>query len=108
MAFSDYSTTPSENVSIAGINVAENCPAGNMNDAVRQLMADGKGLANTVGGLTGAMPASGGAFTGDITRQGQGGYLHHAAAALIDGQVHFLPVGSARPAAAEGRVVFYY
>jgi len=42
MAISDYSTTPSLNTTISGIDIGEGCPARNMNDAVRQLMADVK------------------------------------------------------------------
>jgi len=52
MAFSSYSTTPSSNTTIAGLNIAENCPAGNINNAIRQLMADGKTLDDTVVALT--------------------------------------------------------
>ena len=40
MSVSSYSTTPSSNATISGTNIAEGCAAGNMNDAVRQLMAD--------------------------------------------------------------------
>lgn len=40
MAVKDYSTTPSSNTSIASISVAEGCSPGNINDAIRQLMAD--------------------------------------------------------------------
>ena len=40
MAIIDYSTTPGSNTSISGINIAEACPAGNLNNAIRQLMAD--------------------------------------------------------------------
>lgn len=36
----DYSTTPNSNGSINGINIAELCPAANLNDAIRQQMAD--------------------------------------------------------------------
>jgi hypothetical protein len=43
----NYSTNPDENTSIGGIDIGEGAPAGNMNDALRQLMAD---LANTNGG----------------------------------------------------------
>lgn len=108
MAFSDYSSTPGDNTSIAGINVAENCPAGDINDAIRQLMADGKTLSDAVAALGGNMPLTGGAFTGDISRQGQGAYSHNSSSALTDGRVDFLPEGSANPTAASGRVVWFY
>jgi hypothetical protein len=108
MAFSDYSLTPSLNISIAGINVAENCPAGNINGAFRQLMADGKAMSNTVAAIPAGMPLTGGAFTGEITRNGRGSYRHNVSSALTDGQEYFLPEGSPLPAGAEGRVVNFY
>lgn len=48
MAVSDYSTTPGSNTSISGINIAEGCPPANVNNAIRQLMADVKGYTATV------------------------------------------------------------
>ena len=44
MPVGDYSTTPGSNTSISGINIAENCPPANVNNAIRQLMADLKTL----------------------------------------------------------------
>ncbi len=40
MAISAYSTTAGSNTSVAGINIAEGCPAANMNNAMRAQMAD--------------------------------------------------------------------
>ncbi|SES08769.1 hypothetical protein [Sphingobium sp. YR768] len=40
MAVADWNTDPSLNTSIGGINIAENCPAGNVNNAIRELMAE--------------------------------------------------------------------
>lgn len=58
MGVHDYDATPGNNTSISGTNVAENCPAGNVNDAIRQLMAD---LASFVAAPTvGAGPSAGG------------------------------------------------
>ena len=39
MAVKDWSATADENTSIDGINIAEHCPAKNMNDALRAVMA---------------------------------------------------------------------
>lgn len=47
MAVSDYSKVPGENTSISGINIGEGCPPGNMNDALRQLMADVRAMSET-------------------------------------------------------------
>jgi len=107
MAFSDYSTTPASNTNLGGINVAEGCAAGNLNDAIRRLAADGKLLSDQVAGFTSGMPVSGGAFTGDISRSSRGAYLHHQSASLTDGQVVVLPQGSGDPAGAEGRIALF-
>ena len=62
MAFSDYFATPASNTTINGINIAENCPAANVNNALRQIAADGKSLSDTVAGISTStlMPKSGG------------------------------------------------
>ena len=39
MSVQDWSATADENTSIDGINIAEHCPAKNMNDALRSVMA---------------------------------------------------------------------
>lgn len=38
-SLNDYSATPGSNSEIAGISIAEGCAAGNVNDALRELMA---------------------------------------------------------------------
>ena len=38
-SFTDYSTTADSNADIGGVNIAENCPAANINNAIRLLMA---------------------------------------------------------------------
>lgn len=111
MSFSNYSATPEENTSLNGINIAENCAAANINNALRQLAADGKELATTVGAISvaGYMPLAGGAFTGPITRSGAGGYLHHNAASLTSGAVYVqLSTADLPSSPAEGTIVFQY
>ncbi len=67
-----YDSTPSNNADINDINIAENCPASNINNAIRELMAHLKNVdtgsqaltALSVTGnttLTGALSAKGGA-----------------------------------------------
>jgi len=46
MSVKDYSTTANSNTAISGINIAENCPAGNLNNALRQALADLRLYAN--------------------------------------------------------------
>jgi hypothetical protein len=111
MAFSDYSATPASNTTINGINIAENCPAANVNNALRQIAADGKSLSDTVAGISTStlMPKSGGAFTGTITFSGAGAFLYHANSAQVGGKVYIQPVATALPSSpAEGTIVFQY
>ena len=51
MAFSDYSLTPGDNTSIGGNNVGENCSPATINNAIRQLAADGKALSDAIAAL---------------------------------------------------------
>ena len=44
MAVSDYSTDPNQNNTISGINIGEGMPPANVNNAMRQMMVDTKGL----------------------------------------------------------------
>lgn len=109
MSFGSYSTTPATNVSINGISIAENCPAANINNALRQIAADGRSLYDTVAGIgtSTLMPKAGGAFTGDITRSGAGGYLYNVSGA--GGKVYVQPLATALPSSpAEGTIVFQY
>ena len=111
MSFSAYSLTPSANVSINGISIAEGCAAANVNDAIRQLMSDGRALSDTVAAISisGYIPLSGGAFTGNITRSGAGGYWYHAGATQAAAPVYTQPSATALPSSpAEGTVVLQY
>lgn len=111
MSFSNYSSTPDNNTSINGVNIAENCAASNVNNAIRQLAADGKELADQVADIdvSGYLPLTGGALTGAITRSGAGGYLHHNAASLTSGAVYVQLSSADLPSSpAEGTIVFQY
>lgn len=108
MAVSDYSTNPNSNTSIGGINIAENCPAPNINNALRQLMADVAAFAASVPNGGNYMPTAGGIFTGNPTYTGQGGYLHNSGTTLPGGTVTFLPQGSPLPAGQDGDMVVFY
>jgi len=105
---SEFSTTPDQNNTIGGINVAEGCSPAGLNNVARYLAAAIRDTSDKIPGAGTAMPIAGGTFTGDILRSTRGAYLHHAGPAQTDGRVMFLPEGSARPTGAEGMVVFYY
>jgi hypothetical protein len=63
MAVSDYSTTPGSNTSISGINIAEGCSPANINNAIRQLMADVRGFYNAAQPLDAALTSIAGLTT---------------------------------------------
>jgi hypothetical protein len=111
VSFSAYSPTPALNVSLNGINIDEGCAAGNLNNAVRQLAADGKALSDTVAAInvSGYMLVAGGAFTGNIVRSGAGAYWYHANSSQASAPVYTQLSSAALPSSpAEGTVVFQY
>ena len=63
-AVTDWDIAPANNSDIAGINIAEGCPAGGINDAIRTLMAQ---VANWLSGASAPLAKSGGALTGALT-----------------------------------------
>jgi hypothetical protein len=109
MSFGSYSTTPASNTSINGINIAPNCAAGNVDNAIRQIMADGRELYDIVDAIdvSGFVSTSGG-YVGALYLTGAGGYRYNAQSSLTHGAMFFYPLGTARPTGGEGMVVFYY
>lgn len=108
MAFSSYSGTPSLNVSINGVNIAEGCPAGNMNDAIRQLMADARTFNDAMPNVAGLMPLAGGIFSGPVTFTGKGHVLYHNDPANASGKIFTQPLGGAAPAMLDGDFLAEY
>lgn len=110
MSFGSYSSTAANNVTLGSINIAEGCAASNINNALRQLAADGKELYDTVAAISvsGYMPLTGGAFTGAITRSTAGAFTYYASSSLTSGAEYVQPAASALPSPAEGVKVFQY
>lgn len=110
-AFETFSTTAASNTSVGGVSIAENCPAANINDAIRYILKEGKELNTLVAAISTStlMPKSGGAFTGTIARNGAGGYWYHASSSQATGPVYTQAVATALPSSpAEGTVVLRY
>jgi hypothetical protein len=110
MSYLTWSTTASANVTVNGVNIAENCPPANINNAVREVMAGVAALRDAVPSVSGFMPTSAGTFTGtQPVYTGRGAYLHHNDSANTSGRVYLLPTGSANPASpSNGDVVLFY
>lgn len=110
MAVDDYSTTPANNTTISGTNIDENCPPGNLNDAIRQMMADIKAEFDGLPSVAGKVDAAGGVFSGtQPIYTGRGAMLHHNSAANASGRVYVLADGSANPSSpSNGDIVLFY
>jgi hypothetical protein len=111
---SDWSETPNSNVTIDGVNIAENCTPGNINNAIRSCMAGVRTFYTSylalVTTVSGKLSAAGAVFSGtQPIYTGEGALLHHADAANTSGKVSLLPTGAALPSSpANGDVVLYY
>lgn len=107
MAFADYSLTPGSNGTIAGINIAEDCSPAGLNNAIRQLMSDGKELSNTVSNidLSAYAPLNAPVFTGQPTYSGRGGFIHHSNAANSGGRLFVQAEGAAIPTMSNGDIL---
>lgn len=110
MSYLTWSTTASVNTTVNGVNIAEGCAPGNLNNGLREVMAGVASLRDAVPSVSGLMPASGGTFSGTQPRYtGRGAYLHHNDSANASGRVYLLPTGSANPASpANGDIVLFY
>lgn len=111
---STWSETPASNTTVDGVNIAENCSPGVLNNAIRSVMAGVKtfhiAYSSTAGSIAGKVNAAGGTFSGtQPVYTGEGAFLHHQSSANSSGRVYLLADGSARPASpANGDLLFFY
>lgn len=111
MSFSAYSLTPASNLTIAGVSIAEGTTApGSINLALRQLMSDGRKLADDVAAisLTGYAVLAGPVFTAVPTYTGRGAFLHFNNAANASGRVYVQASAAALPTLSNGDIVMTF
>lgn len=111
MAVQNWSPIASQNTTVDGINIAENCPPGNINNAIRAVMASVRVMYSELpaaGNASTFMPKSGGAFTGNPTYNGRGGYLHFADPGLTSGRIFVQADGGTPPAMSNGDILIEY
>lgn len=98
MAVSDYSATPGSNTSINGINIAEGCPAGNLNGGMRQVMADVRVMYDAIPDTAALMTKAAGTFSGtQPIYTGRGAYMHNNNPAHTSGRVFLQASGGTTP-----------
>lgn len=118
MAFSDWSLTASENTTVGAVNIGEGCPPGNLNNGIREVMAQARAAfsralgsffsAPTIPEARVALKAVGvegnEQMTANLIRKDAGPHLYHATAAYQSGRVFVTAAGAADPTTAAGDI----
>lgn len=97
MAVSDWSANAALNTSVDGINIAEQCAAGNMNAMGRAIMANVRVMYDNLPVVSTLVTKTGGVFTGNPTFSGRGGYAHHNDPANTSGRIFIQATGGSAP-----------
>jgi hypothetical protein len=111
---STWSETPGSNTTVDGTSIAEACSPGNLNNAIRSVMAGVKtfhiAYSTTAASLAADyMPKAAGTFSGTQPKYtGEGAVLHNYSSSGTSGKVFRIPVGDPDPTTADGDWVFYY
>jgi hypothetical protein len=108
MAVQDWSTSPSANVTVDGINISEGAPPGNVNNAIRAIMASVRVMYGNLPSGGDYAPKNAPIFTGQPTYQGRGAFLHHNNAANASGRIFIQAAGSPAPAMVNGDILLEY
>ena len=98
MAVSDWNATPDANATINGINIAENCPSANMNNAIRAIMGSVRVMFDNLPNTGAYVLNNGGIFTVNPIFYGRGGYIYYNDSAQPGGRVFQQPAGGSPPA----------
>lgn len=104
----DWSETPASNGTVDGINIAEGCPAGNVNGAIRSIMAGVKTMYLALPSVAGYVTRTAGSFLTNPTFSGRGGYVHFNDTSLTSGRIFVQPSGGAAPTMANGDILLEY
>lgn len=88
---SEFDTNPDNNTDIDGINIAENCPPANINNAIRELMAQLKDF--QVGNQASNQLAAAGGGTGLSSPGTSGNVLTSNGSAWVSSAPNYVPTG---------------
>ena len=109
MAVQDYSTDPNQNTTISGINIGEGMPPANVNNAMRQMMADIRVFYNGIPVTDIFATKDAAVFEGTQPKYtGRGAMLHHNDPNNTSARVFILAEGSPNPTSpANGDIVCF-
>lgn len=102
--FGDWDDTPSDNNAIDGVNIAEGCPPGNLNNAVRSVMAACKTFDNDKADPALLAKIADTVISTNAKATGRGAILHHGNAANLSGKITVQATGTA-PAMSDGDIL---
>lgn len=108
MAVQDWNTTPSANTSIDGTFIGEGCPPGNVNGAIRAVMASVRVMYNNLPSGGNYAPVNSPGFTGQPYIQGRGAMLWFGSSALSSGVVHVQQQGQNVPGMQNGDMLIEF
>ncbi|MCW2405029.1 hypothetical protein M2336_001658 [Sphingobium sp. B1D7B] len=109
MSVQDWSTNPSENDTIDGVFIGENCPAANVNDMGRRIMAAVRVMYDGIPNTANFVANTGGVFAGNPRFLDRGGYLYHNSSSNLSGRIFIQPSGGAVPSGmANGDLLLEY
>lgn len=118
VAFSDWSSNQSENTNVGPTFIGENCPPGNLNNGIREVMAQLRAAfsrslgsffaSNTVADARTALKVVGtegvDQMTANLVRSGAGPHLYHTNASFASGRVFVTASGAADPTSLPGDI----
>lgn len=100
----DWYTDPNLNRFVDGIDIGENCPAANQNNALRAVMAAVKRKFEQVTGGTSSpgqtieyVTKTNGTFANQPKVENRGGIVHHADSAFASARIFVQPAGGSIP-----------
>ncbi|AFN56751.1 hypothetical protein FBY51_0531 [Zymomonas mobilis] len=121
MSFSDWSQNADSNSNIGGISIAEGCPPGNLNNALREIMAEMRSAINQAMDTAlssadiasfrqaiGALANSGDTIDGVLRRKGQGVFPYFADGSFSGGRIYVTNSQAADPTSQPGDIWLVY
>lgn len=106
--FAEMSDTPSDNTTIGSVSIAEGAPPGNMNNAIRELMASCKNQDINKADASALVTLLNSIISTNAKVTGRGAVMHNNNSANTSGCVYIQALGTAAPTLANGDWLLEY